>query len=509
MVRMCTRGLYGTVVAPWQQALGDAVVTDTPVIRLCWSEDGVVINGSASQFTARLVVVAVPLGVLKHWCAEGTPEVLTPDLPACLAGPISRLGFGTENKVTLCFDADSTVALLLKDRDIMMTDDARFRRWVKGGDARTVFCFDTAAQDGSDVADEDRAVTAEKANVVLHRMLGISDADVKPPAAYHVTRWQDDMYARGAYSYMRAGSTIADFRALGEHHSQECPSLVFAGEHCLSKKNPSEGTMHSAIMSGVHAAELALDSDQLGGKWTRSKYTHDVIVVGGGLAGLSAASVLKDNGRSTLRVALIEAKSQCGGRVCSGTCGATGEKTLAKLQASTVNEQEEQGGSRKSKRRKRAAASESAAALPPTVDFGASFVMGEFVGALRQARPSQELERGDEVRGVNVKGAWLSSSAVKVDVKVNKRKIPAVEVNKAKKALETLVAKACSYGSRDLPIGAEDSFGAALDRAKTSDVVERVSYDAGILNTMLRYEFAYVCTPDELSLKGVKDTLSP
>ena len=499
MTRMAKNGLFATVIAPWQEALGkDVVITDTPVCGLRWNENGATVTTTTvttttvnnAIFSAPLVILAVPLGVLKHWVTE--KMVVSPDLPACLARPIDRLGFGVENKVILRFDAGSEIAreLSASNHDIFHTDDARFRRWAKGGTSRTVFCFDTAVQDG--LANEDSTDTRDEANAVLHRMLGI--VDVEPPAAFHVTRWQDDEYTRGAYSFMRAGSTLDDFHDLGKHHD-ECPAIVLAGEHCLSDGNGSEGTMHSAIKSGVHAAELALGSKQLDKQPDDgTDYTHDVIIVGGGLAGMSAASVLKRNGRD-LRVVLIEAKSQCGGRVCSGTCGPGGVKVLARLRSPTPAA----NGSPKRKRRRACRRGASGAV---DVDFGASFVMQDFVQALQKARPSQGLG-GEVLRSVRIKAVWLSSrSGSSSRAAGQEQEIKAEEVIRAKKALTKLVKSACKLDRID------DSFGAAIDEAKSTGAVKGNSYNAAILNTLLRYEYAYVCTPDELSLRGVKETIS-
>jgi Flavin containing amine oxidoreductase/NAD(P)-binding Rossmann-like domain len=66
----------------------------------------------------------------------------------------------------------------------------------------------------------------------------------------HVTRWEEDKYSRGAYSYMALGAL--------ERHSTEIQRpewdnrLVFAGEATISEY---EGSVYSALYSGMNAAK--------------------------------------------------------------------------------------------------------------------------------------------------------------------------------------------------------------------------------------------------------------
>ena len=53
-----------------------------------------------------------------------------------------------------------------------------------------------------------------------------------------------------------------------------------------------------------------------------NRWTHDVVVIGAGFAGLSAAAALADHG---LRVVVLEAARRLGGRAASFRDGVTGE----------------------------------------------------------------------------------------------------------------------------------------------------------------------------------------
>jgi monoamine oxidase len=117
------------------------------------------------------------------------------------------------------------------------------------------------------------------------------------PTGVLITRWAQDEFAFGSYSYLAVGSGPADRDAL---RADVGTRLFFAGE---ATSNDHAATVHGALLEGRAAAEriagLAAPGDE-------------VAVIGAGAAGLAAARALADNGWA---VTVYEARDRIGGRV--------------------------------------------------------------------------------------------------------------------------------------------------------------------------------------------------
>ena len=78
------------------------------------------------------------------------------------------------------------------------------------------------------------------------------------PKESHVTRWRQDEYARGSYSYVAAGSSGNDYDFLAAAVSPARngplvprPRIFFGGEHTM-RNYPA--TVHGALLSGLREA---------------------------------------------------------------------------------------------------------------------------------------------------------------------------------------------------------------------------------------------------------------
>lgn len=110
-----------------------------------------------------------------------------------------------------------------------------------------------------------------------------------------ISRWRQDPYSLGSYSFLAVGSTPQDRSVIGEPVGDR---LFFAGE-AVNRAHPS--TVHGAHLSGRDAAEAVLATD-----------AQRIVVVGAGMAGIVAARTLVDAG---VEVTVLEARDRIGGRV--------------------------------------------------------------------------------------------------------------------------------------------------------------------------------------------------
>ncbi|KAK9367563.1 flavin-containing amine oxidoreductase-domain containing protein [Lipomyces kononenkoae] len=214
---------------------------------------------SGERISADRVVCTVPLGVLKAGSIR-----FEPDLPEKKRQSIQNLGFGVLNKVVLvydtCFwDPDKDIVGVARanngsenplDQDGYRDGRGRFYMFWNCTKVVGKFCLvalmaGNAAFDTSMQADE---VLIRDATRVLSRMYPA--ASVPHPTETIITRWHQDPFSRGSYSYVGPNATGEDYDMLA---SPTCDgNLFFAGE-ATSRTHPA--TVHGAYLSGLRAAE--------------------------------------------------------------------------------------------------------------------------------------------------------------------------------------------------------------------------------------------------------------
>lgn len=213
---------------------------------------------AATTIRCDYCVCTVPLGVLQH---PGAVEFVPP-LPPKKQTAIATVGMGLLNKVVLQFDrpfwgdlkqfaitsSDPALVKTYYDSSEDFGADAILVQFLAGHAARRVDGGGGGGPDGGPngggLSDEE---AVDDALGALRRVFG-GDGEVPAPLASRVTRWREDEYSRGAYSFATVGSTAAMFDDLAE----PVGNLLFAGEHTSMA---AHSTVHGAWISGRREAE--------------------------------------------------------------------------------------------------------------------------------------------------------------------------------------------------------------------------------------------------------------
>ena len=219
------------------------------VERVAWRRGRVETASSAGNFEAPRAVVTLPLGVLQARSVALDPE------PAALREAIAGLEMG------------QAIRMVLRFRRAVWEDRAEFRnlgflfsseRWMPTWwttlPVRTpVITGWVAGPHAEERVEDDPGLWLADGLRTLARLLGTSAEELSGELeAWHTHNWHADPFARGAYSYPRAGGLEAQ-RRFGEPVED---TLYFAGE--ATNADGHEGTVHGALATGMRAARQIL-----------------------------------------------------------------------------------------------------------------------------------------------------------------------------------------------------------------------------------------------------------
>jgi monoamine oxidase len=223
-------------------AEGLDVRTSHPVSEIGYGDEGVSVRLlSGEVITGSHAVVTVPLGVLKDRAAIA----FTPGLPADRRAAIDRLGFGRFEKVILRFDEPFWSG---PEPFAVIPDEAS--DWL--------ICFELHAFTGGPAAE--RVLTRpvdQRVTEVLELVRSATGREPPPPTDVAASEWAVDPYARGAYSFIRLGSSREDLDRLGEPIGGR---LLFAGEATGSAR---AGFADGAMRTGIREAKRLLETGEV------------------------------------------------------------------------------------------------------------------------------------------------------------------------------------------------------------------------------------------------------
>jgi predicted NAD/FAD-dependent oxidoreductase len=207
-----------------------------------WSTDGVSVVAKSGTFDASHVIVTVPLGVLKAGQIDFVPPVSANHQAAW-----GRLQMGVLEKVVVVFDdplptsVDTIIHLDPSNPGAMPV--VRDFSPVSG---RSVW---VGLSGGGWAATERRSQPDDQlVALALRRLADGLGLDVPQPVASYVSRWADNPWSRGVYSFILVGACPSDFDACAKPIGGR---LLFAGEHTDAGWYQ---TTHGAIRSGLREA---------------------------------------------------------------------------------------------------------------------------------------------------------------------------------------------------------------------------------------------------------------
>jgi len=208
------------------QGLGTAVQTSTPVSRVAWSADGVVVRAGAAEVAADACVIATP-----------APHALElewdPPLPDWKREALAGVDYGQAAKLFLPLASAAPPSQTL-------SVPLRFWTWTQHG--MPVASSFAGSPSALELLEIDRG--PEKWEDAVRALRPDLDYTSDSPL---LSTWHDDPWARGAYSARTLSSPLDD-EALAR---RPVGVVIFAGEHTAGHWH---GLMEGALRSGQRAA---------------------------------------------------------------------------------------------------------------------------------------------------------------------------------------------------------------------------------------------------------------
>lgn len=204
----------------------------------------VTVQTSQGSFQAKRVCCTLPLGVLQRGLVQ-----FSPPLPAAKQQAIRRLGMGLLDKLVLIFPR-----AFWGNETVIRNDGPQPGLWAEWFNlqpvlGQPVLMGFNAGSVARQVARQTDQAIVQSGLAALRRCYG---AKVVPdPSDHLLSRWGDDPFSGGSYSFPRVGCQPGDRQAL----AAPWRSLVFAGE-ATSQDTPA--TLQGAYSSGLKAARQLL-----------------------------------------------------------------------------------------------------------------------------------------------------------------------------------------------------------------------------------------------------------
>ena len=203
------------------------------------------VTTNKGTFTADRVIVTVPLGVLKKGAIKFTPALPSKKLTA-----ISKLGMGNFNKCYLRFPSQFWPQEDWLEYIPPLSQHGQWSQWLNLGrlTGQPILLGFNAGDFGGQIEAWSDAQIVASAMARLKLMFG---SGIPEPVGVQITRWSQDPFSYGAYSFYKLGSTPTMRDDLAAPIGNR---LFFAGE---ATHKQMFATVHGALLSGQRAATQA------------------------------------------------------------------------------------------------------------------------------------------------------------------------------------------------------------------------------------------------------------
>ena len=231
---------YGSLIQRIVDTYALPVELSTVVTRIVSSDPNVVqISTNKGQtIRSKFVLVTAPLGCLKQRSIS-----FDPSLPQWKQAAIDTMGFGDTDKIILQFDR------VFWDPELtsLYVAGSPFPFAVCAWKKRILVFMIGGTRARNMEASNDNATIA---TVLQHLRAAFPGKTVKLER-HRISRWSQDPYAGGSYSYYTLNTSLATFDTLAKECCQN--RLYWAGEH-----TSSGGSVHTAFATGQREAKKLL-----------------------------------------------------------------------------------------------------------------------------------------------------------------------------------------------------------------------------------------------------------
>ncbi|XP_066986466.1 uncharacterized protein [Macrobrachium rosenbergii] len=322
---------FDTLITHFTNSIPEGIIrTSTPANKIFWDDGGrvlLVTNNGRKSFLAKHIIVTVTVGYLK----EKHQTLFQPPLPVTFTNDLNNVEVAVSNKVQMGWSepwwgSNDPLSLVLLWRNFNLPKEME---WLYGVVLIRSLEQQTNVLQAHVVGDEAALMEELPEDAVkehfLHLLRKSTGLPVPIPTFFKRTMLGRDPWMRGSRG---AHITVEGFRnGLDKRERLAAPLVnsrgnkvvLWAGEHT---HNTRYSTVDGAMASGEGAAKEMVEilkkhpADILMGSyttWNSSAIDVGVVIVGAGVAGLSAAKTLLEN--NITDILILEADHRIGGRV--------------------------------------------------------------------------------------------------------------------------------------------------------------------------------------------------